>query len=151
MSIKYSNDSIIKYSIFIYALIAIYLSATTPLIPGEAKILFENDYTISHYIATLFHSIFNGIFGLRVGFVSISIIDIYLFYIMIRDRIEDSKEILFTLFIFMALPGIVASSVLVSDSPIAILFTLLFILSQLRDLKIISYVSLFLLLFKKLY
>ena len=147
MSIKYSNDYIVKYSIFVYALIAIYLSATTPLIPGEAKILFENSYTISHYIATFFHSIFSGIFGLRVGFVSISIIDIYLFYLMIRDRIEDNKEMLFTLFIFMALPGIVASSVLVSDSPIAILFTLLFIIFHQKDYKILSYISLMLLLF----
>jgi len=147
LNIKYSYDYIIKYSIFIYALIAIYLSTTTPLIPGEAKILFENNYTISHYIATLFYSIFNSFFGLRVGFVSISIIDIYLLYIIIRDRMRDEEEVLFTLFLFMVLPGTIASSVLVSDSPIAILFTLLFIISHQKRFKLISYISLSILLF----
>ena len=133
--------------IFFYGIITTYLAYTTPLIPGEAKILYNASFTISHYTALVSHSIFGGVFGLRAGFVAVSLLDIYLFYLMIRSRFKKRNDILVTLLLFISLPGMIASSVLVSDSPFAILFTLLLIISVEREKPVLSTLSMIALMF----
>lgn len=132
MNIKetiFKNEKYTVFSIiFLYALITMYLAYNTPLIPGEARILYNSSFDIAHFIATVSHSLFDGVFGLRVVFVTVSMLDIYLFYLMIKNRFKNSKDTLITLLLFVSLPGVIASSVLVSDSPFAILFTVLTII-----------------------
>lgn len=133
MSIKKSILKDERYTLFtiilLYGIITTYLAYTTPLIPAEAKILYTSSSTISHYLSLISHSLIDGVFGLRVGFVILSLIDIYLFYILISDRFKNQYDRVATLILFISLPGMIASSVLVSDSPLAIMFTLLTILS----------------------
>lgn len=117
------------------------------MIPGEAKILYNSSFTVSHYTALFSHYLFGGVFGLRAGFVAVSIIDIYLFYLMIRSRFKKKHDTLITLLLFISLPGMIASSVLVSDSPFAILFTLLLIISVEREKPVLSTFSMMALMF----
>ena len=145
MSIKETILKDERYTIYaiilLYGIITTYLAYTTPLIPGEAKILYTSSYTIAHYISLISNSLIDGVFGLRVGFVVISLIDIYLFYLLIRDRFKKRDDRVVTLILFISLPGMIASSVLVSDSPLAILFTLLTILSLEKRRYIFSTLS----------
>jgi hypothetical protein len=131
----------------LYTISIVYLTATTPLLPGEVKILLSDSYTIGHLIASWVHRFTDEAFGIRAIFTLFGMVNLYLYYRLLSMRISDGRDRLFILTLYMILPGVLASSVLVNDAVVAITLTLLFILSYDGKATMSSYIALALLLF----
>ena len=113
--------------IFLYAIAVLYLSASAPISPHEAK----SFYTSSDIVSTFMHmgdSMFSNLFGLRVFFVFFGFLSILFFYEFSRRYFTKREDAYLATFIFMLLPGIVTGSTLANIAIIVLPFVLLFVL-----------------------
>ncbi len=130
----------------LYYILLLYVTATTPLIPAEVDTLEQNRFTFAHIISSISYHFMPSILGMRLGFWILSIVVAIAYYIYISTRLKPQDK-LETLALFLLLPGFIASSVLVSDSIVAILFTILFLYSYHKKSYILSTLWLVLLFF----
>ena len=116
----------------LYAIAVIYLAATTPITPHEAKI-----YFVSHdIVANLMHwgeqlFAFSPILktlGVRIPFILFGFIAIVLFYKLSRDYFSRPKDARLATAIFMLLPGILTGMTLANVSIVVLMLVLLFVL-----------------------
>ena len=113
----------------------------------EAHIFYEyKDFL--HYLIRVFTYVFGqNDFALRAPFILFHIFSISLLYDISGYYLKNEKEKLFTVALFMMLPGVLSSSLLVNSSSITIFFTLLFVKLFYEKKKKIYYPLLVLLLF----
>jgi len=120
------------WSIFFYAVSVLYLAATAPISPHEAKIF----YTGHDIVSSLMHfgdSLFSNLFGLRVFFVFFGFLSILFLYEYSRRYFAKREDAYLTTFIFMLLPGIVTGSALANIAIIVLPLVLLFVLLYEKD------------------
>jgi hypothetical protein len=118
--------------LLLYATAVVYLAATTPISPHEAKIY----YTSHDIVATLMHwgeSLFSfspalKMLGLRLFFLLFGFTAVALFYRLSRDYFRKQHDAMLATVIFMLLPGIITGMTLANVSIIVLTLVLLFVL-----------------------
>ena len=113
--------------IFFYFLLLSYLALTLSISPKEA-LIFYKEKSLLHYIVNLSTTLFgkNG-FGLKVFFISLNIINIFLLFNLSLKKLKKAEDALLAAIIFSLLPGFISSSLVVTKVSIIIFFTLLFL------------------------
>lgn len=115
------------WAAFMYAVSVLYLVATTPISPHEAK-----QFYVSHdLVSLLMHlgdSLIPNLFGMRIFFVFFGFLSIIFFYEFSRRYFSIREDAYLATFIFMLLPGIVTGSILANVAIIVLPFVLLFVL-----------------------
>lgn len=115
------------FSVFFYAMVVLYLAATIPISPHEAKILYAS-HDILHQLMKFGESLISGLLGLRVVFIFFGFLSILFMYELSRRYFTMRNDAYLSTFIFMLLPGIVTGSTLVNISIIILPLVLLFVL-----------------------
>ena len=148
----------------IYTIAAVYLASTTPVSPHEVKLFFAYDSIVSMLMhggkAIVDESVFGPFLGIRLFFLLIGFISIFLYYRMswiYLDREEDRHT---ATVIYMLLPGIITALALANISilviPLVLLFLLaydrgwlwaqallMFLLFMLHDASVIFFIAIF--------
>ncbi len=142
-----SKRWIILFIIFYFFLVS-FLIYFTPLSYSEANILYSNDITIESIIAKFIYKLTNNIIYIRFIFFLASIISLYIFSKIIKKYfITWDKYYNLSLFVYIFVPGIFLSFILINYATFPILLTLLLIYAYEKDIKILIITSLVLLLF----
>jgi hypothetical protein len=121
------NKQYFLLAFFFYAIAVFYLSATTPITPHEAKIL----YTSNDIVSTLMRwgdGLEMGFIGFRVFFIFFGFLSIGLFYELSRRYFKKDKDVYLSTLIFMFLPGILTATTLVNVVILVLPLVLLFVL-----------------------
>lgn len=110
----------------------------------EAKVFFE-DRTLLHYIVKASCTIFGqNDFALRLPFVFFHFISATLLYKISKPLLKRKIDRLFSVAIYLMLPGVFAAALLVNEASLVILLTLLFVwFYQNKQLKLAYFVLLF--------
>jgi len=112
--------------LFLYSLISLFLAATTPISPHEAK----NLYTPG-FVSFLMHtgsSLIPGFLGLRIWFLVAAFVSIRIFYELSQRYFSRKEDVYFSTVLFMFLPGILTASALANIGIIVLSLVLLFVL-----------------------
>lgn len=104
--------------ICIYFLLLAAVAYTTPISPSEAKLFYQDTYTISAYLMHLGQRLLGGEIGFRFPFLFLGILNAYLFYSISLSRLESRKDAITSLVIYLLLPGVITSTILSSDAGI---------------------------------
>lgn len=114
---------------------------------NEALIFFQDDKNLLSYIVNISCAIFGqNDFALRMPFLVLYICSSILMYLLTKDYLKSQRDRLITVAIFMILPGVNSSALVINESIIVIFFTLLYIyLTKVKNKK--CYLLLILLLF----
>ncbi len=132
--------------IFIDFLLLLYGISELSISYKEAKIFFDSSNFL-HYLVNLSTTIFGqNDYALRLPFVFFHLLSVILLYKISGNYIKEEKIKLYTIILFILLPGVVSSSLIVNSSSITIFFTLLLIYIY-QYKKYLFYPLLFLLLF----
>lgn len=113
----------------------------------EAQIFFDENSPL-HYMLKLFTFVFGqNDLALRLPFVIFHLIGIILIYQICKDFLYKPKDKIMCIFIYILLPGVNASSLIVNNASLVILITLLFIYMYEKKHFIFSYILMILALF----
>jgi len=123
---RISNKFTIIFVIF-YFVVALLLLNVTPIVHSEANILFDNSNTITSTISRLIYSINSSIVFVRFLFFLISLLSLYLFSKMAEDYFIYKDYKYLSILIYLLIPGVFLSFVIVNYATIPIFLTLLFI------------------------
>lgn len=109
-----------------YAAAVLYLAATTPISPHEAKLF----YTADNFTARIMHTgyaMIDSVFGLRIFFVAVAFASVFLFYLLAKEYLKLEKDVRIATIIFAYLPGFVTASVLANHEIVVLFAVLLFV------------------------
>ncbi len=113
--------------IFVHVAFLLYALSGLSISYYEADILF-NQNTPLHYLVDITCKIFGyNDFGLRVPFLFIHVINICLIYLISKNILKKPQDCILAVIVYVMLPGVNASALIVNEASTAILFTLLFI------------------------
>ena len=140
-----------SYKLFILVavdlLFLLYGVTTISISAKEASVFYEHKDFL-HYVTQLSTSVFGqNDFALRAPFIISHILSVFLLYDISSYYLKREKERLFTVALFMMLPGVLSSSLIVNESSITIFFTLLFVKLFYMKKSYLYYPLLILLLF----
>jgi len=113
--------------IFFYAMAIIYLASTIPIGGHEATIYYKSSH-ILYFLTHFFDDTFTSSLSFRLPFVLFGFLNIFLFLIMSRLYFERREESYLATTIYLLLPGIITSTVLVNISVIVISLVLFFVI-----------------------
>lgn len=134
-------------ALFIDLLALSYGISTLSVSYYEAELYFT-DTTLTSKIAHLGTALFGANdFALRAPFVLIHLVSAILLYLFALKLTKTPKDALFSLILFLLLPGTVASALLVNEASIVICFTLLILNAEIYGFKKTFYALLVLALF----
>jgi hypothetical protein len=119
--------------LIVYTIAVVYLASTTPISPHEAK-LFFSDYGLVTTPMHAGHLLLNGyglgpFLGIRVFFLLIGFLSIFLYYYVTRIYLEREDDRRLATAIYMLLPGIITALTLANISILVIPVVLLFLLA----------------------
>ena len=117
--------------LFLYVTASIYLAATTPITPHEAK-----HFYAPGVVSFLMHagtSVIPGFLGLRILFLATAFLSIRIFYALSQRYFSKREDVYFSTVLFMFLPGILTASALANIGIIVLALVLLFVLLYERD------------------
>jgi len=104
-------------------------------------------FTILKYIINYSFFVFGkNDFALRFPSIFMGFLSVIIFYNLAKSKFKKEKEIIYTTYLFMLIPGMIISSVIVNKSIYLIFLTLIFIFTY-KKLKILSYILLVLYVF----
>lgn len=117
------------YYVFLgFATIVLFYIASGLAISYKEALLFYNDQGIVGVLARLGCGFFgNSNISLRLPFILFSLLNLILLYHLSKDYFRYSKDRLYTLVVFFALPGVLSASVLVHEAIIVIFITLVYL------------------------
>jgi len=141
------HKTFFKIFLIFYIFICGYLIIFTPITTSEANLIYSNQNSISTYIVNFLLKINHNIVLPRSIFLIISIINVWLLYIYSKTLFKDSKDIYLTILIYLLIPGVFVSNVVINWATIPIFLSLLFIVATLYENKIIQAIALVLLFF----
>jgi hypothetical protein len=110
-----------------YTSAIVYLANTIPIGPHEATVYYTDEGTL-YFLTHLLEHCFNDSLAFRLPFVFFGFLNIPLFYIMSRLYFDNVNESYLATSIYLLLPGIITSTILVNISVLVITFVLLFII-----------------------
>ena len=145
-SCKIDNRTFL-YILLIYFATAVWLLTTTPFTPQEADVLYNKHNFLSTNLVNLVSQLSNNPTLLRAPFFIISTLSLYLFNEILKEYFNDSQYRYLSLMIYVLIPGVFLSFVIVNYATITIFLTLLFIYAYKKENKFIQTVVLVLLLF----
>jgi len=118
--------------LLLYLLAILYLAATTPITPHEAKLLYA-----SHNIVSLLmqwsHRYIPGFIGLRLFFIFFGFLSVWLFYELNRRHFTQEQDLYLATSIFMLIPGIITASTMGNIGIVVLPLVLLFVLLYERE------------------
>jgi len=137
-----------NFNIFIafYLLATLSLIIYTPLTISEANLIYSSDITISNIIVKFLFKFSHENYILRLPFFLISILSIFLLYQYSRD-ILNKQEKYFSIFLYLATPGVFVSNIIINRATVPIFLSLLFIVAIKKRYRVLQVVSLVLLFF----
>ena len=113
--------------LFLYVALSVFLAATTPITPHEAKNLYE-----SHSLVTLLMEwgsyIVPGLLGLRLFFMLFAFLSLRIFYELSQRYFKKREDVYLSTALFMFLPGIITATVLANVGIVVLMLVLLFVL-----------------------
>lgn len=112
---------------FLYILALIHLASTLPIGPHEAKIYYTDTHLL-YYLTHFAEGWFRNELDFRLPFLLFGVLNIPLFYIMSLLYFENRQESYLATTIFMLLPGIITSAILVNSAVLVITLVLGFII-----------------------
>jgi len=113
--------------LFLYVTASIYLAATTPITPHEAK----NFYTSSDIVSLLMHwghTFIPDFFGLRIFFLLFAFLSLRIFYELSQRYFTKREDVYLSTALFMFLPGILTATALANVGIIVLALVLFFVL-----------------------
>jgi len=119
----------------LYISALLYLAITLPIGPHEATIYYEGDgvlYLLTH----LCEGCFSNNLNFRLPFLLFGFLNIPLFYTMSQFYLTQKEESYLATTIFLLLPGIITSTVLVNIAVVVITLVLVFLLFYKRKIWI---------------
>ncbi|WP_200763846.1 glycosyltransferase family 39 protein [Nitrosophilus alvini] len=120
------SKSILLFYSFAILLLLLVLSNTLHISPDEAKIVFSQNYL--GRIIGIFLSFFGqSDLSLRLFFVILHIINIWLVYLISLKIVKKEIYALLSAVVYSLLPGVLSSALIVNEAGIVIFLTLLFI------------------------
>ena len=128
-----------------YTSAILYLANTIPIGPHEATIYYT-DRSILYFLTHILENYFDNSLGFRLPFVIFGFLNIPLFYIMSQLYLKKEEESYLATAIYLLLPGIITSTILVNISVLVITFVLFFIIFYERKNLLGEALSMFLLL-----
>ncbi len=130
------TNYILFAALFANALLLILYIGELSISANEAKIVFESEHLLA-YFARFFLELFGyNDYALRLPFVLIHIVNATLLYLISKKILKKPQDSLIALFLYILLPGILTSALLVSKSGIVTFFLLLFIFTYFKNRKI---------------
>lgn len=118
---------------FFYGVAVCYLAWTTPVSPHEVKLLYADNTIVATLMqsgrALLGEAIFGSFLGIRLYFLLIGFISIFLYYHMSGIYLAKVADRYLATAIYMMLPGIMTALVLANISILVISLVLLFVLA----------------------
>jgi len=145
-SCKIGNRNFL-YILFIYFVIAIWILISVPFTPQEADVLYNQHNFLATYLVKFISFFSKNFIILRTPFFIISTFSLYLFNEILKKYFKDSQYRYLTLSIYILIPGVFLSFVIVNYATITIFLTILFIYAYLKENKLIQTIALVLLLF----
>jgi len=119
---------VLFYSFIVFYISAIvYLSATIPIGPHEASVYYT-DSDLLYFLTHFFEPYFDNSLAFRTPFVFFGLLNIPLFFHMSRLYFEKIEESYLATSIYLLLPGIITSTILVNIAVLVITFVLFFII-----------------------
>lgn len=100
---------------------------TTPLSPSEAKLFYEGSATPTLWIARTLHHWLPGVLGLRLFPYLLGLINAGLYWSIVRDYFARKEDARFAFFLYLLLPGVIASGILLNEATYAFTMVLLFL------------------------
>ena len=119
------------FVLFYFACLAL-LSATTPLSPSEAKLFYEPRFIPSAWVARELHEWIPGMAGLRIFPYLLGVFNAGLFWQILREYFPRREDRRFAFLIYLMLPGVIASAVLLNTAVYALSCVLLFLWAYLK-------------------
>ncbi len=117
--------------VLFYLVAIVYVASTTPISPHEAKFFYEDHGVVSTLMwagdSVLDREIFGSFLGIRIFFLLLGILSIYLYYKVSEIYLSKDSDIYLSTTIYMLLPGIITANVLSNISIVVIPLVLLFI------------------------
>ncbi len=135
------------YILFIYFVVVAWILSTTPLTPQEADVLYNKHIFLSTLLVKIASEINKDIIILRLPFLLTSIFSLYLFSKILNNYFSEYQYRNLTLLMYILIPGVFLSFVIVNYATITIFLTLLFIYAYKQGNKILQSIVLVLLLF----
>ena len=136
------------YSFIVFYMLALlYLASSIPIGPHEAT-LYYSDAGSLYFLTHIFENFFKNSLAFRMPFILFGFLNIPLFFIMSRNYFNKIEESYLATTIYLLLPGIIASTILVNISVLVITFVLLFIIFYEKRIlfgQLLSMISLLLL------
>ena len=123
----------------LHILVLLWVAWGLPIGPAEAKTFFIGSEPVAymmHLGKTLFPD--NGFLDIRLPFLFIHLINLYLFYRLSIILLKDEIPVIISVLIYLFLPGIVSSAVLASSTGIILAFYQLFLILWLKKRRIIA-------------
>ena len=120
----------------------LYGVTTISISAQEATIFFEHRDFL-HYLIVGFTKLFGqNDFALRIPFILFHVGGVLLLYKVSGYYLKKEQDRLFSIVIFMFLPGVLSSSLIVNSSSITVFFTLLFIYLYEEKKTVLAYILL---------
>lgn len=113
----------------LHLLVLIWVAWGLPISPAEAKIFFESHdivHAMMHFGKSLFPDA--DFINIRFPFLFVHLLNLYLFYKLSSLILDDELSVVISVLIFLLLPGIVSSAVLVSSIGLILALYQLFLL-----------------------
>ncbi len=105
----------------------------------EASIFYERGDFL-HYLVNFSTSIFGqNDLALRLPFITFHLLSVILLYKISELYIKKEEDRVYAIALFILLPGVLSSSLIVNTAPITIFFTLLFVYLYEKDKKYLYY------------
>jgi len=118
--------------IFVDLLFLLYGVHTLSISYKEAEIFFEGQGFLHYLVQLSTHFFGQNDYALRAPFIVLHLLSILLMYQISKFYLKRGEDRLLSVVVFVLLPGIVSSALLVNASSVVIFFTLLFLYLFLR-------------------
>lgn len=139
----YKNEAfLVGFVLFIHLLFLLYGIKTLSISYGEALIYFKST-SFTHYLVRFSTSLFGqNDFGLRIPFVAFHILSTTLLYKVSKKYLKRKSDRVFSVIVYLLLPGTNSAALLVNSAEIVIFLSLLFIYLYEIEKYIIAYLVL---------
>ena len=141
------DNRIFVYVLIIYFTLSIWILISTPFTPQEANVLYDNHNFLAKYLVNLVAEISKNYIILRIPFFLLSVLSFYIYSKILKEYFKDIDYIYLSLIIYLLIPGVFLSFVIVNYATITIFLTILFIYAYLRSNKLLYSIALVLLIF----
>jgi hypothetical protein len=132
--------------LFFYLIATLYVAFTTPISPHEAYTFFYKD-NFDHFLMHLFDPYLEGFIAFRLPVYLFGVLNILLYYQLSKFYFKEISDRYWVTVIFIVLPGVIASMVLVNISVVVISLVLLFLVGYHQKWLLLQIISMGVLLF----